>query len=236
MTTALGDVVAAVASPDAIAVGTDPGTSSRSSAAGDNSVITPRAREVVVGSLCAPDAVAMRPALGDAAAAVAVAARAHDAVAMSLNTRQQLVLSPAARDHATTTEGPGKVIAAAPRSAPDAVTTTAVSGGAVAAIATTPRARAAVAMSPDSGQQLALSTAAGDHVATVARPQKVNVAALRSPDDVTTNTALEGYRREGSPQRSQLHGGGAASLASGGWQQGARSRWELSRQGRAQRG
>ena len=98
-----------------------------------------------------------------------------------------------------------------PRSAPDldGVATTAVSGGAVAAVAavaTAPRSQADVASRPDAGQQLALSPAAGDHVATVARPQKKNVAALRSPDVVTTNTASRGYRRVRTPQRSQLCG------------------------------
>ena len=80
---------------------------------------------------------------------------------------------------------------------------TAVAGGAVAAVVTAPRSQAAVATGPDGGQQLALSPAAGDHVATVARPQKVDVAALRSPDAVATNTVSGGYRRARSPQRSQ---------------------------------
>ena len=47
-----------------------------------------------------------------------------------------------------------------PRCAPDAVATTAVSGVAAAAVATTPWAQAAVATIPDAGQQLALSLAA----------------------------------------------------------------------------
>ena len=54
---------------------------------------------------------------------------------------------------------------------------------------------------------------AGDHVTTVTRPQKVNVAALRSPDSVATNTTSGGYRRARSPQRSQSRGGRARSAA-----------------------
>ena len=108
-----------------------------------------------------------------------------------------------------TTERPQKVIVVALRSAPDAVATTAVSGGTVAAIATAPRAQTAVATSPDAGQQLALSPAAGDHVTTEALPQKVGVAALRSPDAVATNMASGGYRRARSSQRSQSRGGRA---------------------------
>ena len=77
--------------------------------------------------------------------------------------------------------------------------TTAVSGGAVAAVATVLRAQAAFATRPDAGQQLLLFPAAGDHVAAVAHPQKVDVAALRSTDAVATNTALGGYRRVRSP-------------------------------------
>ena len=78
---------------------------------------------------------------------------------------------------------------ATPCSAPDAVAMTAASGGVVAAVPIAPRTQVVVATSPVEGQQLSLSPAAGDHVATVARPQKVNVAALRSPDVVATNTA-----------------------------------------------
>ena len=102
---------------------------------------------------------------------------------------------------------------AAPRSAPDAVAAAAVSGGAAVAVAVASRAQAAVATSPDAGQQLALSPAGGDHVTTVARPQKVDVAALRSPDAVATNTTSEGYRRGRSPQQSQSRGGRARPSA-----------------------
>ena len=65
----------------------------------------PCAQEFVAGSPRALDAVATRPALGDAAATVTVA--------MSLDARQQLVLSPTVKDHVETTERPRKVIMAA---------------------------------------------------------------------------------------------------------------------------
>ena len=87
--------------------------------------------------------------------------------------------------------------------------TSKVSGGAIAVVATAPRARAAAATNTDAGQQIALSPAAGDHVATLARHQKVDVAALRSTDTVTTNSASRGYRPARSPQRSQSRGGRA---------------------------
>ena len=147
---------------------------------------------------------------------------------MRLDARQQLVLSLAARDHVTITEHPQKVIVAAPRSAPAAVATTAVSGGAVAAVATAARAQVAIATSPDAGQQLVLSPAAGDHVATVARLKKVDVAALRSLDAIAMNAASEGYRRSQSPQRSQLRGG-CARPAAPARQQGGSSKSRVGR-------
>ena len=162
-----------------------------------------------MGSPPAPDAFAARPASRDAAVVVAVAPRTHNAVTMSLDAGQQLDLSPAARDHFMTTERPQKVTVAAPRSAPDAVVTTAVSGGAVAAAATAPRAQVAIATSPDAGQQLVLSPAAGDHVATVARLQKIDMTTLHSLDAIAMSIASEGYRRLQSPQRSQPRGGRA---------------------------
>ena len=90
---------------------------------------------------------------------------------------------------------------------------TAVSEGAVAAAATARRSQAVTASRPDAGQQLVLSPASGDHVATVTRPQKVGVAALRSPDAVATNTVSGCYRRARSPQRSQSRGGRARPAA-----------------------
>ena len=124
MAAALVGAVAAVAtSPDVIAVGTD---------AGDQFAKPGRRGQFCNNAAgpggCRGHAVATRSASGDAAAAVAVTPRAHDAVAMSLDAGQQLILSPADRDHVVTTEHPWKVIVAAPRSAPDAVATTVVSG------------------------------------------------------------------------------------------------------------
>ena len=120
-TAASGGAVTAVAkSPDAIAVSTD---------AGDQ-FVKPGRRGQFCNNVARPGGrrgLPARPARRRDKTGIggrrrcrrnctthdAVAPRAHDAVAMSLDAGQKLVLSSAARDHIATTERPRKVIVAA---------------------------------------------------------------------------------------------------------------------------